>query len=122
MECEAMRGRPTVVTDDVLLKLEEAFSLGCTDAEACLAAGIWPSVLYRYQESNPEFQERKATLKTNPFLKARRVVLRAIEEGDANTAKWMVEKIDGKAKQAVDVGGGDKPVEIVFSWDDGSEG
>ena len=109
-------GRPTIVTDAVLLKLEEAFAIGCTDVEACLFAGIWPSVLYRYQENNPEFQERKATLKTNPVLKARSVVLAAVESGDANTAKWVIEKQDGKAKQAVTVEGGEKPVEMVFKW------
>lgn len=100
-------GRPTIVTDAVLLKLEEAFALGCTDAEACLFAGIWPSVLYRYQESHPDFQERKATLKTRPVLKARKVVLDAVESGDVLTAKWLVEKADGKARQAVEMSGSD---------------
>ena len=115
--------RPTVMSDDVLRKLEEAFAMGCTDAEACLYADIWPSTLYDYQSANPGFSERKATLKTNPVLKSRQVLLNAIvADGDVNTARWMVEKLDGKAKQAIDVGGGEKPVEIVFSWDDGSEG
>ena len=119
----AITGRPRAITEDVLQKLEEAFSLGCTDVEACLLADISPSTLYNFQTENPDFLERKATLKSNPVLKARRVVLSAIEtDSDLNTARWMIEKADGKAKQAIDVGGGEKPVEIVFSWDDGSEG
>ena len=111
-------GRPTIVTDAVLLKLEEAFAMGCTDAEACLFAGIWPSVLYRYQENNPEFQERKTTLKMNPTLKARKLLLMSLESGDADakTIQWVIEKQDGKAKQAVTVEGGEKPVEMVFKW------
>jgi hypothetical protein len=33
-------GRPTVMTEEVMRKLEEAFSLDCTDEEACAYAGI----------------------------------------------------------------------------------
>ena len=51
--------RPTVMTDDIVAKLESAFLMGCTDNEACLYADIDRSTLYRYQEKNPEFSDRK---------------------------------------------------------------
>lgn len=110
--------RPTVMTDDVLRKLEEAFLMGCTDIEACLFAGIGERTLYDYCDANPEFSQRKAMLKTNPAIKARKLIMDAIEskQADLKTAQWMVEKYDGKAKQAMTVEGGDKPVEMVFKW------
>lgn len=64
-------GRPNIITQDVLNKLEEAFALGCTDTEACLFADISPKTLYNYQEKNPEFVQRKNDLKETPFLIAR---------------------------------------------------
>lgn len=120
MESKAM-ARPTVMTDAVVQKLEEAFALGCTDGEACIYAGISRRTLGYYCEDKPEFLHRKEDLKTTPVLKARKVIVDAIEGGDANTARWMVEKLDGKAKQAVELGGGEKPLQVVFCWDDGSE-
>jgi hypothetical protein len=118
-----MMARPTVMTDAVLRKLEEAFLMGCTDIEACLYADIGERTLYDYCDANPEFSQRKNRLKTNPAIKARKLLFQALESGEADmkTAQWMVEKYDGKAKQAVAVEGGDKPLQVVFCWDDGSE-
>lgn len=114
-------GRPTVMTDAVVKKLEEAFALGCSDLEACLFAGISKPTLYAYCEANPSFSDRRAALKTNPVLKARKVVMDAVEDGDVNTAKWLVEKHDGKAKQAVEHSGGETPVQVVFGWANDTE-
>jgi hypothetical protein len=71
-------GRPTLMTPETVKKLEEAFLLGCTDIEACLAANISRQTLYNYQKDNPEFIERKETLKENPVWEARKAVLDAI--------------------------------------------
>lgn len=111
-------GRPTKMTDDTVRKLEEAFTMGCTDVEACLFAGITKPTLYDYCAANPGFSDRKEALKTMPAVKARNLLFRALESGEADmkTAQWMVEKYDGKAKQAVTVEGGEKPVEMVFKW------
>lgn len=116
-------GRPTVMTDAVVAKLEEAFALGCTDNEACFFAGISRDTLYHYQNNNPGYSDRKEALKSSPVLKARKVLVDAVESGDVKTATWLVEKHDGKARQAVQVEGGDKPVEVKFSWaqEDGDE-
>ena len=85
-------GRPTVITQDVLRKLEEAFALGCTDVEACFYAGISKTAFYEYQADNPQFAERKEALKEQPVLKARKVVLDAIEEGDKQSSQWYLER------------------------------
>ena len=86
-------GRPTVMTEAVLLKLEEAFAMGCPDTEACLYADISPSSLYKYQEEHPEFSERKAQLKEKPVLLARTTVLKSLAE-DTNSAWRMLERKD----------------------------
>lgn len=65
-------GRPSVWEDGkTLQKMEEAFSWGCSDAEACLYAEIAPATLYNYCKKHPEFLERKEQLKRNPLLLAR---------------------------------------------------
>lgn len=89
---ENKSGRPTKMTSDTLAKLEQAFSLGCSDLEACIFADIHPTVLYRFQERNPEFRERKEMLKQKLVLKARAVVAEALKNGDENTAKWYLER------------------------------
>lgn len=76
------------MTDDVLQKVEHAFSMGCTDKEACLYADIAPSTLYKYCEDHPDFSERKELLKDKPVLAARTVVVKAIESGDTKMA-WL---------------------------------
>lgn len=85
-------GRPTVMTPEVVAKLEQAFSLGCSDLEACLYADISKQSLYDYQAKYPEFADRKAMLKEKLILKARTVVADALNNKDENTAKWYLER------------------------------
>lgn len=73
-------GRPTIMTPEIISKLEEVFALGGSDEEACFFAGIGKSTLYNYQKENPEFVERKEALKETPILKARRTVVDALKE------------------------------------------
>ena len=85
-------GRPTLMTPETVNKLEQAFSLGATDVEACFYAGISKQTLYNYQEKYPEFVDRKAALKDKLVLKARQVVASAMEDGDKQTAQWYLER------------------------------
>ncbi len=71
-------GRPTVITPEVLSKLEYAFSRDCTDTEACFYAGISEAAFYHYQLEHPEFKERKEALKSKPVMQAREVVIDGI--------------------------------------------
>lgn len=71
-------GRPSKMTDDVIKKLEQAYALDCTDAEACLFANISPATLYNYQNKFPEFVERKEQLKQTPMLLARKTIVDGI--------------------------------------------
>ena len=85
-------GRKTVMTPEVVNKLEQAFSLGCSDMEACLYADISKQTLYDYQAKNPSFADRKAMLKEKLILKARSVISHALQNEDEDTAKWYLER------------------------------
>lgn len=82
-------GRPPTDWDTVIPKLEEVFALGGSDLEACFYAGISKSTLYRYQEEHPEFCDRKEALKEQPILKARRSVLKGIDEDPELALKFL---------------------------------
>jgi hypothetical protein len=85
-------GRPTVMTDEVVSKLEQAWSMGCSDLEACLFADISKQTLYDYQAKYPEFVDRKERLKESLVLKARTVIANSLNNKDENTAKWYLER------------------------------
>ncbi len=75
-----MAGRPTVVTPEVVLKLEEAFALGCSDREACFFADISNDALYGYCKRNPGFTDRKEQLKERPIFLARKSLIDGVQE------------------------------------------
>lgn len=85
-------GHPTVMTPETIAKLEQAFSLGCTDMEACFFANIGKSALYNYQKEHPEFVERKEALKEKMIFAARTVIANSLAENDKDTAKWLLER------------------------------
>lgn len=85
-------GRPTVFTEDVLNKLEHAFSMGCTDREASCYADIDVRTLYKYQEKNPEYVHRKEQLKENPVMLARMTVVENLVEDSDLAMKFLERK------------------------------
>ncbi len=90
-------GRKTVMTPSVLVKLEQAFALGCTDIEACFYAGIGESTLYDYLKANPDFSERKKELKMKPVLLARQSVMKGIVGHEIKDTQGNVIKVINKA-------------------------
>ena len=93
-------GRPTIMTDAVVHKLEEAFLMGCSDAEACFFADIAKQTLYNYQERHPEFVDRKERLKSNPLFLSRRIQLDALKDdsnvvGQQMTADKIINRHEG---------------------------
>lgn len=106
-------GRPRAVTDEIVAKLEHAYSLDCTDLEACLYADIHPTTLYRFQEANPEFRERKQQLKQNPFVLARTTIVSALKENPELALKYMERKKRDEFALRQDVTTNDRPVGVV---------
>lgn len=108
-------GRPTVMTAEVIRKLEEAFSWGCTDREAYFYAGVSSTAFYDYCQENPGFAERKELLKENPIRKARATIIANLD--DPKNAQWYLErkkKDEFSAKTETEVSGGVDPVRILL--------
>lgn len=85
-------GRPTIMTLETLNKLEEAFSYGASDKEACFIANISPQTLYNYQKENPDFIERKEALKDMPKYAAKKNIVNKILNGDVPVSQWYAER------------------------------
>ncbi len=85
-------GRPPAIDLATLAKLEEAFSIGATDREACLVANISVSALYHFQDKNPEYIQRKEKLKDMVKYQARYNVAEAVKKGDKNISQWYLER------------------------------
>jgi hypothetical protein len=86
-------GRPTKMDELTVKKLEEAFTNGATDVQACFYAGITKQTLYNYQNKNPEFIDRKEGLKAQLGLIAKNVLAKSIRtDNNSNDAKWYLER------------------------------
>lgn len=86
-------GRPTVITKRVLSELKTAFSMDCTDKEACDFAGISEKTLYNYQNTHPEFLQEKQGWKSEVILKARMTVVDALEKDARLALKYLCCKL-----------------------------
>jgi hypothetical protein len=85
-------GRPTIMTDDIVAKLEMGFMKGLNVTECCHYAKISRNCFYEYLEKNPGFKDRMEELKSNPSTKAKLNIVEAIESGDTDLAKWWLER------------------------------
>ena len=85
-------GRPTIMTDAIVGKLEYGFMKGLNVTECCHYADISRTAFYDYCEKNPEFSDRIEELKSNPSTKAKLNVVEAIENGDTDLSKWWLER------------------------------
>jgi hypothetical protein len=68
------------INEDTIKKLEEAFSFGASDMEACFYAGILLGDFHKYLQANPKFADRREILKQRPVLLARQTVMKAIKD------------------------------------------
>lgn len=82
--------RPTKMTPETLDKLRQAFLIGATNLEAAHYAGITEKTLYNYIERTPEFVQQIESWKSEPILKAKQTVVKALDE--PKNAQWYLEK------------------------------
>jgi len=87
-------GRKTVMNDDVVDKLEDAFMMAFSDEESCLYAGISVDALYDYQLKNPEFTKRKKTLRLHPNMAAKKELVVGIKGNIAQARWWAQNKMN----------------------------
>lgn len=85
-------GRPTVMTEEVVRKLEDAFANGASDTEAIFYAGVSRTAFYDWQKENPSFTDRKEGLRDMVKYQARRNIVEKIKSGDLETSKWFAER------------------------------
>jgi len=83
--------RPTKFTDELVEKLEAAFLMGFTDAEACLYADIDKQSLYNYCEKHPEFSTRKEELKKSLRTVVKSNLSRELIKWDKQTTQFFAE-------------------------------
>ena len=93
--------------ETVLQLLRQAWALGCPDCEASALAGISPQALSAYLIAHPNISVEKESLLLKPFLSSRNTILKAIVEGNVETARWYMErkrKREFSTLQQVEVG------------------
>ena len=114
-------GRPTVMTDDTLEKLEYAFSRGLNLTESCLCADISLKTFYNYTKKHEEFLQRLELLKGNMRMRAKLNLADKLDEGDDYNSRWYLEKtsdeFNPKSKQEV-TGKDGGAINIAFRWED----
>jgi len=112
-------GRPTKMTPETIGKLEQAFSMGCGDLEACLYADINPDTLYEFQKKTPGYSDRKRLLKEKVVLKARSEVIKGLDNNPEFSLKVLerVKKDEFSTRQE-QTGANGEQLKIVISRDD----
>lgn len=107
-------GRPKIIDETTLKVLEDAFSNGASDIEACFLADISNQTLYNYQKENPEYLERKRALKDMIKYQAKVKVKNSIDkELGCDTAKWYLERRDKEFKPKSDLTTDNQPLPLA---------
>lgn len=107
------KGRPSKITAEIVAKLEQAYKIGANDTEACLHAGIDRTTLFRYEQSNPDFSNKKAEWKRNPILKAKHTIFKNLD--DPSVAKWLLERKDDEFKNKQEISGNVSVIPTEFN-------
>lgn len=113
-------GRKPKITPAVLQDLCLAFSIGCTDEQACMYAGIGTSTLYNYQNANEEFVERKRQLKESVVIMSKMAVYESVKKGNLWTAQWLLERLekDNYSTRQETTGKNGEPIKATIIRDD----
>jgi hypothetical protein len=88
-------GRPTFDgknENEVVAKLQYAFSIGGKVSEACCFADISKDSFHRYCKKYPEFRDKIELLQTTPIFLSRVAIYNSITNGDMKTIKWFLER------------------------------
>lgn len=85
-------GRPTVMTEKTLNKLETGFMMGFNVLECCLYADISTQTYYDYINKHEEFSDKIKLLKQNVSMQAKANIAMSIAEGNKEDSKWHLER------------------------------
>lgn len=102
-------GRPSVINDETLRKIDEGALLGLNNSSLCLYADISQSAFYSYIKEHPDLKDRIDLLRNNNNILAMRNVRKGLEDTDKKErgimTRWFLEKTDPdfNSKLSVDV-------------------
>jgi cob(I)alamin adenosyltransferase len=86
-------GRPSLLNEEMITKLEDIFKVGGTVDEACSFAGISKMTYYRWLKDNESFVTKMEAAQHYADVVAKNVVVHDItKKRDVGTAKWWLEK------------------------------
>jgi len=85
-------GKYTKKTEEVVKSIEEAYAMDCSVVEVLIHANISKQTLYNWRDDDKEWAERLDELKENPFLKARKTIIKGIGENYNNAMDYMKRK------------------------------
>jgi len=107
-------GRPTVMTPEVVAKLEQAFAIDATVEEACSYAEISRDAFYDYLKKKPKFSDRIEELRMRPILAARQRVVQGVKENYHNAMDYLKRKKKLEFGDNVDVTTGGERIQPLL--------
>jgi ACT domain-containing protein len=85
-------GRPAVVNESTICKLEAAISSGFSVTTACHLSGISTSTFYEYKGCDESFATRMKLADEVVTYRARQVILQEIDKGNLKAAIYWLER------------------------------
>lgn len=85
-------GRPTVMTEAAVQKLEQALQEGFSVERACYLSGVGRSTFYDHYNSNPDFADKMCLAQDWATERAKQIVIQAIDGGNLKAAQWWLER------------------------------
>lgn len=86
-----IEGRPTVITEVTVRKLEQALQDGLSVSEACFVSGIGRTTYYEHKANDMDFANKMELAKQWVTIKAKKTVVHAIDGGNITAARWWLE-------------------------------
>jgi hypothetical protein len=85
---EVAIGRPTGIRETTVRKLEQAFKDSLSVSEACFVSGVGRRTYYDHKTADAEFALKMQLAKTYATLRAKKVVVQAIDNGNLTATRW----------------------------------
>lgn len=128
MEAEDKRGvgRPTLKTEEVVSKLEDAFKMDFNTTEACDYAGVDRKTFYRWLKEDDKFRHKMDSAKRWATIAAKKGHMKLILEGDGAQIRFHLKNkaIDPESgkheyteRNALDVDAPPTEVRIIINTD-----
>ena len=86
------RGRPTVLTDRLVRKLEDCLKCGMSVSDACFTSGISRDTFYRRFNEDSDFSDKMTWARNYTTLQAKQNISKAIAEGDLKLSIWLLNR------------------------------